>query len=177
VIHPSNFFKSAFEALTCALLFLCILAADACTKDNTPESKATKFYFTGITPTDQNGNLMAAPDTSDWKTGDVWPEAAEKLFANTGAMTCTPYYKYNIAAFPNPCKNSFMTSFTKDSATLVSVRLVDENLKVLVSIDSVTARTIQINVSSFGIKDTMRLYYKFIKDNCEFRGHGDIVIQ
>ena len=47
----------------------------------------------------------------------------------------------------------------------MELRLVDENFKVLYSSDSVTATMIAIHAGTFDIKDTMRLYYKFIENN------------
>jgi len=167
-----NFFKSPYTLSTCVLLLLMVTIG--CDKENTQEKK--RYYFTGITPTDANGNLMAMPDTTDWKTGDVWNEAEEKLFADTYVTNCTPSHPYKITVAPNPCVNSFIAWFNKDSSTQVNMRLVDENLNVLLSVDSVTAGAVSIDVSSF-IKDTVRLYYKFIANNCEFKGHGDVLIR
>jgi hypothetical protein len=171
-MHTVNFFKSPYTLATCALLFL--LTAVGCNKEKTPVKK--RYYFTRITPTDPNRNLMGAPDTTDWKTGDVWNEAEEKLFADSYATNCTPPHPYTITVSPNQCVNSFMAWFNKDSSTQVNMRLVDENLNVLLSVDSVTARAVAIDVSSF-VKNTVRLYYKFIANNCEFKGYGDILIQ
>jgi hypothetical protein len=47
---------------------------------------------------------------------------------------------------------------------------------MLISVDAMVGN-IKFDFAYLKIKDTERLYYKFIEDSCEFRGHGDILIE
>lgn len=158
-----------------AFLVLLTIIAPGCKKQNTITKD--RIYFTGISPTDQNGNIMAAPDSTDWNASDKWGEQEEGLFANNNATNCTPSFDYKIAAYPNPCRYIFNLYLQKNPSTRMELRLVDENFKLLFSSNSITANNIAIQVGTFGIKDTVRLYYKFIENGCELKGHGDILIR
>jgi hypothetical protein len=172
-MHAVNFFKSPYTLFTGVLLLL--MTTIGCDKENTPEKK--QYYFTGITPTDANGNLMALPDTTDWNTTDVWTPEEMDLFTAQYTTGCAPSFDYKIYMYPNPCISTFRLTVEKDSTTRIALRLIDENFKVLHSIDSIPANALAFDASALGIKDTIRMYYKFIKNGCEYRGHGDILIK
>lgn len=60
--------------------------------------------------------------------------------------------------------------------TRVELRLVNKYYIMLISVDAMVGN-IKFDFAYLKIKDTERLYYKFIEDSCEFRGHGDILIE
>jgi hypothetical protein len=170
-----NFFKCLYTTRLFGLLILLVTTGLGCKKEKQSDTK--KIYFTGISPKDQNGNTVAAPDSNDWNTSDVWADQEEALFSNKYTANCTPTTGYNIMAYPNPCRNVFYLDLRKNPSTRMELRLVDENFKVLFSSDSITENNLAVQAGALGIKGTVRLYYKFIENNCEFKGHGDVLIQ
>lgn len=156
------------------LAVILALLLTACKKDKDRESK---IYFTGIVSVDQNGNLISRDDSTDWRFNDVWTKQESNLFTQNYTSNCTTALQQGITAYPNPSNGYIRLYFIKADNTKVAFRLVDENFKVLVSNDTTTAAAIALDITSLHIKDTVRLYYKFIENNCESRGHGDILIQ
>ena len=142
--------------------------------DNSPAK--SRIYFTGLTQTDVNGWPITI-DTTDWKTNDTWVKQESELFTNVYQSNCTQAYANEIAQYPNPCSGIFSLSFNKLATTRLELRLVDKSFNALYSNDSVWGNALMFDAGVFGIKDTLRLYYKFIEGNCEFRGHGDILVK
>jgi hypothetical protein len=161
-------------------LGFCLIASSCVenSEDDNPPMDDT-IFFTGITPTDPNGLALGDPDPTDWRFDDEWTEQEAALFPEepTFALGCMPNINYEIMAFPNPSNGIFSLLFQKESTTQVELRLVNEDFNTLISIDEVAQDIIQLNAGTFGIKDTVRLYYRFIEGNCEYRGPGDIVIE
>lgn len=141
---------------------------------NTPVEN--KIYFTGISKTDSNGSTLSI-DTTDWKTNDIWSMKELNLFKSLHQSGCALPYDYKIIAYPNPGNGVIALFIDKPADARVELRLVDENFNTLISNDSITQNNIHLNASTFGIQDTVRLYYKFVEYNCEWKGHGDILIQ
>jgi hypothetical protein len=134
------------------------------------------IYFTGLTMTDINGYTFSE-DTTDWTFDDDWIEKEVILFDDHDPETCLPNNNYKIIAFPNPGNGIVAISVNMDSTSYLQIRLVDENFNKLIVNDSIDANNFQLDAGTFGIKDTVRLYYKMIRGGCEFRGHGDVLIQ
>lgn len=136
--------------------------------------------FSGIAWTNVNGEPMSNPDPDDWTIDDEWNDTEENLFDSDLETNCTPSFDYWISAYPNPIpdyNNSFFSlAIGKDSITAVELRIVDRLCNVIHSIDNNVAHNIAFNLQGHE-GETLRLYYKFIKDGCEFRGHGDIQIE
>ena len=69
------------------------------------------------------------------------------------------------------------------NSSMAEFRLVDEKFNKIISLDSIVTsdtfnfKDILFDVRSFNKKGMLRLYYKIIEDNCEFRGHGDILVE
>lgn len=158
-----------------SILLLAILVS-YCKEDNDNQVVATNIYFSGLTQTDING-WPVSTDTSDWRTDDTWLKQESDLFSNIYQSSCTQTYANTIRQYPNPCIGFFSLSFEKQESTRLELRLVDKSFNPLYSNDSILGNAVQFDASKFGIKDTIRLYYKFIQNNCEFRGHGDILVK
>jgi len=140
---------------------------------NTPPE--SNIYFNGITNTDVNGFILSS-DTTDWRTDDTWILKESDLFSLIQTK-CSPPDNNKIIAYPNPCNGIFALYIEKDPASRVELRLVDQDFNILISIDTILQNNVQLNAGTFGIIDTVRLYYKFVDGNCEWKGHGDIIIQ
>jgi len=158
-----------------SILLLAFILSN-CKDEKNDQPAPEKIYFSGLTQTDNNGWPVTI-DTTDWTTKDIWVKQESDLFLHIYQSNCVPSYVYQIAAYPNPCNGIFSLSFGKQPSTRGEMRLVDENFNTLFSGDSITSSFVMINASDYGIKDTVRLYYKFIENNCEFRGHGDILLK
>lgn len=157
------------------ILIITVLISN-CKQENVSPQIEKKIYFTGLTKTDIAGDIITN-DATDWKANDTWVKQESDLFTSSYQTTCNPSHNYKIIAFPNPGNGIFFLFIDKTPSTRVALRLVDENFKVLISNDSITQTNIAFDAQRFGIKDTVRLYYMFIENNCEFKGHGDILIQ
>lgn len=157
------------------LTFIAVIVLFGC-HDEGPAPAETKIYFTGITRTDITAYVITN-DTTDWTTNDIWSEKESDLFSTTHLTTCNIPYPYHIIAYPNPGNGIFSLHIDKNLAAHLDVVLVDENFNKLITTDSIIHNSIAFDAGTFGIHDTVRLYYKFVNNNCEFRGHGDIVIE
>jgi hypothetical protein len=157
-----------------AILILCVLVS-YCKDDNSDTAVESKIYFTGLEQTDYNGYLITI-DSTDWGFKDIWLEQESALFNTHYGSNCVQSLNDQVIAYPNPCNGVFYLSFQKSDATAINLRLVDQDFKVLLSMDTLNNSNIAVATSSF-VKDTVRLYYRFIENNCEFRGHGDILIK
>jgi hypothetical protein len=156
-------------------LILIIMMNSCKEKIDNPVAES-KIYFSGLTQTDNNGWPISI-DSTDWTTNDTWVKKESDLFTNVYQSNCTQSFANHIAQYPNPCNGIFTLSFSKPATTRIELRLVDKNFNPIYSNDSVLGNAVQFNAGAFGIKDTVRLYYKFIENNCEFRGHGDILVK
>lgn len=132
--------------------------------------------FTGITQTDNFGTIQGTPDTTDWRSDDVWTSREMALFKDSIDNECQPK-KFRIVFFPNPCRKKSTLFAFKDSTVRLAIRLVDKDMNIIMSKDNVSKTGLEFNLSSFKTDDTLRLYYKFIVgDSCEYKGHGDIFV-
>ena len=161
------YFNYRYFLLASVLLFI-----HACDSHNCNTS-----LFTGITARDYNGNLLSGPDPDDWNFDEDWGKSVSNLFDSNFDTDCNPPYPYAIFAYPNPCDGTFALTFDKDSVTSVELRLVNFVCGTLVTLDDITERNIFIQPENNDQKGIVRLYYKFVRDGCEFRGHGDISIE
>jgi hypothetical protein len=168
-------------------LILFLLTLGACSKDKTPQPSGNNNVvlflpeFSGYTATDNVGSLTGVTDTTDWRLDDQWTAAEEELFDNYTTYTVGCPADTNLSihpAFPNPTGGLFTLIFTKDSATRVDLRIVDQADNILVTADSIYSNAIQANVTGLTGSDSLaRVYYLFIKnDSCAYAGHGDIRI-
>ena len=138
--------------------------------------KPESLKFTGITHTDKLGTIEGKPDTSDWRSDDIFTQRENALFNGPLTKACNPQ-KIRIVFYPNPCRTKSTLFAFKDSTVRLAIRLVDKDLNVIMSNDSIMKAGLELNLSSYKTDDTLRLYYKFIsKDGCESNGHGDIYV-
>lgn len=168
--------------MTRIVFFLLIAALFSACEDTEPEANPTpKIYFTGISRIDQNGSPTAFPDTTDWRSDGHWIEQESDLFATAQPLLCSSTDSAEIyAASPNPAKGQFIVGLFTGSNVTWRFRLVDEDFKLLDSIDWYNLNpwynAITWNTDSFP-RDTIRLYYQIEKQGCMLRGHGDILIE
>lgn len=136
--------------------------------------------FSGIAWTNVNGEPMSNADPDDWTMDDEWNDTEKDFFDSDFENNCTPSFDYWIAAFPNPLpeynNGALWLALGKDSLTSAEIRMVDKQCNIIHSRDNELAHQIVFNLTGHE-GETLRLYYKFIKDGCEYRGHGDIQIE
>ena len=158
-----------------ALVTLCM----ACDKEEDKE-ECNLPSFTGISWTDVNGQQLSAADPDDWTIDDEWNLTESDLFDSALQTNCTPSFDYFISAFPNPVpeynNGAVWVYIGKDSLTSSEIRIVDKNCNIIHSRNNEFAHNIVFNLTGHE-GDTLRLYYKLIKDGCEYRGHGDIEVE
>lgn len=143
--------------------------------NNTPQTPNTTIVFSGLTKTDENGAIYAL-DSTDWTITDKWQQKEIDLFPNTLSTGCTTSELMTVATYPNPCNGVFAMTLQKPQAARFSLRVVDEKFRVLLAKDTLSGDSYNFNTPTT-LKDTVRVYYKFILNNCEYRGHGDILFQ
>ncbi len=142
------------------------------------------IVFEGIMYTDEYGNMMRAPDPSDWTLTDKWVEKEENLFAEKKENVCSyEDDEFKIYAFPNPCQRETRVLLKMPDQFTCSYRIVDQDFNVLISVDNETieppaeVKIIDIDLSGFDLPtDMVRVYYKFFGADCELKGHGDIQV-
>lgn len=148
---------------------------NGCGEDSGYYPPGSRFYFEGLTITDPGGFVIYR-DTTDWRTDDKWLKRESNLFSSIYQTNCIPNYNYRVGAEPNPCGRFFEVGFDVGPSARVELRMVNSYFNTIISLDSIFG-PIAFDSDYFKIKDTVRLYYRFIEGKCEFRGHGDILIQ
>lgn len=151
------------------LVFTLLIGISSCVKN------PLSISFDGITRTDNYG-VVLSNDPTDWTFDDTWRQKEADLFTSSYKKGCAPAGNNKIIAYPNPCSGVFQLSVQMPAAGRLELRLVDKNFRVLASSDSISNQTIGLQVGN-GVKGTVRLYYKLIDGDCEYRGHGDILVQ
>ncbi len=170
-----------FQSLikTSFILSLCIFSA---CKDKASDPE---ILFKNLSLTDENGQALSSPDPDDWRTNDAWFPKETALFAGIPELPiCTEDADVEVYdAYPNPARNYFHLTFRCRAGTQLELRLVNQDFEVLRSFSlpgfAAGSNTVSIQVDDLpGINgQTLRLYYKLLDGNCEFRGHGDILVQ
>ncbi len=168
--------------LTIYLLFVILLpfssAIVSCGGDNdTTDTTTDVIVFKGIRVTDTNGKVYEN-DLSDWTLTEAWTDKENSLFVEKKVNLCdTSNSIYGISSYPNPCNGNFNLHISKPIETRFAFRIVDRNFNVLLSQDSVFSNGIAFDLNYLNIRnDTVRIYYKFLGQDCELKGHGDILI-
>ena len=167
--------NTILSALLIALLIFA-LSCNSCDKD---DEIITLPTFTGFSLTDDNGQALSNPDTTDWRVDDSWEQVEKDLFDLPELPLCNDDGVVS-PAFPNPCGSVLGFRFISTANTTGYFRVVDKDFNVLVEADSVSfeagAKTISLNFSTVNA-DTARLYYRIVNGSCEYRGHGDVLVQ
>lgn len=190
-----SLFKTTFRVIRqnpfpCALLSAMLFFA-ACDQDTVvptppepePEPEPEIIYFTGVSLTDENGQAMSSPDTTDWRLDDEWTAAEKALFPAAPENTCAAADSMSLwPAYPNPAGNVLGLSLNSQAGKQWDFRLVDQDLNPVLSLDGYTAtggsNSFHLNLSSVTVKDTLRLYYQVqLNNGCTLRGHGDLIRQ
>lgn len=163
--------------------FIFSLLAFAACKSKDKNTDVT-IRFENISSTNGNGIPLGSPDPDDWRTNDAWFSKESNLFAGIPEQSiCSEDADVDVFdAYPNPCTSSFHFYMHCRAGTHLELRLVNQDFQVLrtVSKSGLLAgnNVVDIQVDDLNARgQTLRLYYKLIDGNCEFRGHGDILVQ
>ncbi len=115
----------------------------------------------------------ASMDATDWRFDDVWTADEQALFSGM-ASGCTPHDSISLDCYPNPSSGTFNLESSRDVS--YSLAIVDPSLAVIGTRDLDTNTTLSLDLASFS-GDTLRIYYLATEGNCDYAGHGDIVIE
>lgn len=132
--------------------------------------------FSGITERTVNGELLSN-DSDDWNLSEIWIEQEENLFTEQYTNSCvSSTSSFSIAAYPNPCDGRIYFHINKPETARFVFIVVDNQYNEIVS-QEVTTSSVAINFDMLNIENkTLRVYYKFLGENCELKGHGDIKV-
>lgn len=165
--------------LPALLISLLIFALSCSSCDDDDEIIPTLPTFSGFSLTDDNGQALSNPDTTDWRVDDTWEQVEKDLFDLSELPLCSGDGAVS-PGYPNPCGNVMNFRFASTENTTGYFRVVDKDFNVLVEADTVSfeagAKTISLNFSTINA-DTIRLYYRIVGGACEYRGHGDVLVQ
>ncbi len=156
-------------------IFFVFLLFSAC-KKATEENPV--IVFEGFTLRDIYGGLISE-DVTDWRYEDSWTSLEHSLFNDIQKPLCPVEEapQWDLIAYPNPITTGYMSIELLDN-TRFSYRLVDNEFNVIRAHDSIHTNIIHFAFDRLNIyNDTLRMYYKISRDNCEWRGHGDILFQ
>lgn len=165
-------------------VLLLISFSSACSDDEeTPSTPAPtgKVSFNGISPVDEQGAPIAAPDPTDWNLSDSWSSTEKELFSDNQLPLCKPNADFEVfPAFPNPCRNILNVQLTAMPQYSLDLRLVDNEYTLFFFLDNLPLDTLsafQLDLSQVQATsgDTLRLYYRIRGEDCQFQGHGDIL--
>lgn len=161
------------------LLFSLLIFALSCSSCDEDDEIIAFPTFTGFSLTDDNGQALSNPDTTDWRVDDSWEQVEKGLFDLPELPLCSGDGAVS-PAFPNPCGSVLSFRFISTANTTGYFRVVDKDFNVLIESDSVPfeagPKIISLNFSTV-VADTVRLYYRIVNGNCEYRGHGDVLVQ
>lgn len=126
----------------------------------------TSFFpvFSDYTSTDILGIQTGLYDSTDWVNDTNWLICEENLFPQFQNLT-KGFEKYsNIQispAFPNPTNSSIIFNYSKESDVRFSFRIVNKNLKIIRSLDSIYNNSVLINVKDVvsASDKIVRIYY------------------
>lgn len=161
------------------LLFSLLIFALSCSSCDEDDEIIAFPTFTGFSLTDDNGQALSNPDTTDWRVDDSWEQEEKGLFEFPDLPLCSGDGAVS-PVYPNPCGNVLNFRFVSSASTMGYFRVVDKDFNVLIESDSVPfeagPKIISLNFSTV-VADTVRLYYRIVNGNCEYRGHGDVLVQ
>lgn len=157
-------------------LFIAVLALSvSCEKEYT---ETGEVFFSGITNRDENGNRNGNFDPMDWKLNTTFNGSENALFSVDNLPVCgdATDTAFLVYSYPNPSNGvlAFGSIVQMDS---VSLRIVDDNYKVLYSKDGLTNPSISIHENGDGGSRMVRLYYRFYNGACKYQGYGDLSIR
>ncbi len=160
------------------LIFISILVLLVACKKSEPTTPT--ITFSGISSKDEAGNSLTQ-DTADWLFNRVWSDKEISLFSSILKTNhnCTVPKQFLMLAYPNPCTNAINIYAGKNADTKVELRLVDTDFNILLKNDTILTSNnmFQINLTTLQKKGLLRLYYRFLEQDCEYRGYGDIEVR
>jgi hypothetical protein len=152
------------------LIFALLVLTTSCSK------KDENSVFTGITNRNELGELIGSADETDWNFTDNWNDIESSLFTNSFDTDCEIDNTWGIMAYPNPCNNLVYINHYVGSDKTVAYRIVNSSYQVLFSTNNASSNMAFLFDSLNIKKQTVRVYYKVLGEDCELRGHGDIKI-
>lgn len=160
------------------LLVVLMLGSFTSCKDDDGDTDDPKIAIKGITVRDDEGNIAGSIDPADWNLNSEYNDLENKLFPSTNLPICADHAdsSYTVSVYPNPNDGVFVFGSIVPHDH-ISVRIVDENLKILYSNDSITGTALTITEDKDGGKRAVRLYYRIFNENCIYQGYGDISIR
>jgi hypothetical protein len=155
-----------------------ILASSIFSNCNDDDVTKGVIDISGITELDSQASNIGKTDKTDWNFTDTWSMSEENLFRkNESSIKGTEINRPNssvvVTGYPNPAKDFITFVFQLEPTMYYDLKIVDENLNVKLSLDSVTLTRIFIKDSTYLNNQLYRMYYKIYSDNKVFRGHGD----
>lgn len=161
------------------LIFLALTSfLSACEK----EEEDDQPKFTGITERDGNGASIGNVDPTDWNFDDNWDQETKDLFYSL------PQINYDCekvdsalattGGYPNPASAYMRLEFMEADDYILDVRVVNEDMDILLSLDSVENKNMIINVDldPSGDDNIYRAFYRLWDADCAYTGHGDFKV-
>lgn len=162
-----------FRLLTIASL---IVLSASCKEEEDKEDP--KINISGFTERDGNGQLSGNVDPADWGFNTTFNGMEQKLFPTDELSICGDHAdtSHKLVLYPNPNDGIFVLASQVPNER-ISIRIVDEYLKVLYKNDSVTSSALTISENKESGRRKVRMYYTIYNDSCKYQGYGDISIK
>lgn len=165
------------------LCCLCLLFTFSCDDDDNMEPQMSVIQFGGVQLTDVNGNRIGGGDPTDWNLEDDWEDQIYALFNDERNDLCLDASEYMaFDAYPNPAQQQIIVSYTLKDSLDLELRIVDRDYQLLreINVNGVFGpgfNNAAIRLDDLNLTDTVRFYYKLTGEDCELRGHGDVIIE
>ncbi len=169
-------------AIVTVVLFVVLFSCD-----KTEDKEIISADFSGITETDNQGNVIGKIDNTDWQLDDEWSEKEEAIFNLTSNKTVeqdASYLEDDIIinyAYPNPCDNYVIITFSFSPGTLLQLALVNNDFELIYYYTAdYTESLIYVDLSELDLQNNTiyRFYYQFVRPgSTTYKGHGDIKIE
>ena len=153
-------------------LIICTLAISGCSGDNIIDPTLLGETFTGITYTNEIGEIVGAVDSTDWNL------TQSPVFPRDSGSILLPSKFAVQPAFPNPFSASIKFKLELPIATEYSLRIFSSDGKQVHSISGLSdAGVVAIEFSAERFPDGVyRVVYKLrtLPRYGDLSGHGDI---
>lgn len=169
-------------------LLILFLAFAACSDDEGTSYRTTAASstssFTGITATDQSGNLLGPIDSSDWNVNEIFPAAVNDLFnfPDTLSYVNADSSALYVSCYPNPFQNNFILRFDCSNPAVAKIVVIDslQSVKLRLSYSVATqgqSMYFDFSDTSIHLNELYRIYYRlYDAPGHHFAsGHGDIL--
>lgn len=163
------------KILKLSLLTALISTSFACKKEHT---ETAEVFFSGITNRDEDGNLNGFVDEDDWNLNTTFNSKENALFPADNFSICGDATDtvLKVYSYPNPSNGVFLFGCIIEFDS-ISLRVVDDNYKVLYAKDNLTRPSLSIVENGDGGSRLVRMYYRAYNDSCVYQGYGDLSIR